>query len=233
MTAEAVSAAAQPGPGQIPCRVAQPQAPPARRPANRSLRAPGRKDAHPMCDDLVVTDLVTTARNGSKQAWDALVERYAPLVWSICRRHQLGGTDAGNVAQIVWLQLLDHLSSVPHPAALPGWLAPPRPGGNAAGSCAQHGDRKQPGMRRTLIAPQANRSARRSRSCRSPGGTRRCARRWPTSPVLPAADRPAHRESSRAGHRNQRQAGYPRSGASGPTAAAALTSCAITRPSRR
>ena len=31
MTAEAVSAAAQPGPGQIPCRVAQPQAPPARR----------------------------------------------------------------------------------------------------------------------------------------------------------------------------------------------------------
>ena len=76
-----------------------------------------------MRDDLVVTDLVTTARNGGKQAWDALVERYAPLVWSICRRHQLGDTDAGNVGQIVWLQLLDHLSSVPHPAALPGWLA--------------------------------------------------------------------------------------------------------------
>ena len=73
--------------------------------------------------DPVVTDLVTTARNGDKQAWDALVERYAPLVWSICRRHQLGDTDAENVGQIVWLQLLDHLSSLPHPAALPGWLA--------------------------------------------------------------------------------------------------------------
>ena len=73
--------------------------------------------------DPVVTDLVTTARNGDKQAWDALVERYAPLVWSICRRHQLGDTDAENVGQIVWLQLLDHLSSVPHPAALVGWLA--------------------------------------------------------------------------------------------------------------
>jgi hypothetical protein len=36
-----------------------------------------------MRDDPVVTDLVTTARNGDKQAWDALVERYAPLVWSI------------------------------------------------------------------------------------------------------------------------------------------------------
>jgi len=51
------------------------------------------------------------------------VERYAPLVWSICRRHQLGDTDAENVGQIVWLQLLDHLSGVPHQAALPGWLA--------------------------------------------------------------------------------------------------------------
>jgi hypothetical protein len=34
-------------------------------------------------DDPVVTDLVTRARNGDKQAWDALVERYAPLIWSI------------------------------------------------------------------------------------------------------------------------------------------------------
>ena len=32
----------------------------------------------------VVTDLVTRARNGDKQAWDALVERYASLIWSIC-----------------------------------------------------------------------------------------------------------------------------------------------------
>ena len=30
-----------------------------------------------MRNDPVVTDLVTRARNGDKQAWDALVERYA------------------------------------------------------------------------------------------------------------------------------------------------------------
>ena len=41
-----------------------------------------------MRNDPVVTDLVTRARNGDKQAWDALVERYAPLIWSICRRHR-------------------------------------------------------------------------------------------------------------------------------------------------
>ena len=123
MTAEAVSAAAQPGPARSPAGLHSPRRRQRGGPANRSLRAPTRKDAHPMRDDPVVTDLVTTSRNGDKQAWDALVERYAPLVWSICRRHQLGDTDAENVGQIVWLQLLDHLSSVPHPAALPGWLA--------------------------------------------------------------------------------------------------------------
>ncbi len=80
-------------------------------------------DATPMCDDPVVTDLVTRARNGDKQAWDALVERYAPLIWSICRRHRLGGADADDVGQSVWLQLMHHLDTLRDPAALPGWLA--------------------------------------------------------------------------------------------------------------
>ena len=35
-----------------------------------------------------VNDLVTRAGNGDKQAWDTLVERYAPLIWSICRRQR-------------------------------------------------------------------------------------------------------------------------------------------------
>ena len=76
-----------------------------------------------MSDDPVVTGLVTTARNGDNQAWDALVERYAPLIWSICRRHRLGGADADDIGQRVWRQLVGHLDKFPDPAALPGWLA--------------------------------------------------------------------------------------------------------------
>jgi len=76
-----------------------------------------------MRNDPVVTDLVTRARNGDRQAWDALVERYAPLIWSICRRHRLDGADADDVGQSVWLQLVDQLDKVRDPAALPGWLA--------------------------------------------------------------------------------------------------------------
>jgi RNA polymerase sigma factor (sigma-70 family) len=80
-------------------------------------------DAETMRDEPAVTDLVARAGNGDKQAWDALVERYAPLIWSICRRHQLGTTDADDVSQSVWLRLVDQLDRIREPAALPGWLA--------------------------------------------------------------------------------------------------------------
>ena len=76
-----------------------------------------------MADCLSVTDLVTRAKNGEKQAWDALVERYAPLIWSICRRYRLDSADAEDVCQGVWLQLVARLDHLREPAALPGWLA--------------------------------------------------------------------------------------------------------------
>jgi RNA polymerase sigma factor (sigma-70 family) len=71
----------------------------------------------------VVADQMTRARNGDQQAWDALVEQYAPLIWSICRRHRLDGADADDVGQSVWLLLVNHLGTLRDPAALPGWLA--------------------------------------------------------------------------------------------------------------
>ena len=80
--------------------------------------SPANSDA-----DCSVSDLVARARSGDRQAWDALVERYAPLIWSICRKHRLGQADADDVGQSVWLRLLDQLDRVREPAALPGWLS--------------------------------------------------------------------------------------------------------------
>jgi RNA polymerase sigma factor (sigma-70 family) len=76
-----------------------------------------------MRDNPVVTDLVTRAAKGEKEAWDALVERFIPLIWSICRNHRLSNADAEDVGQIVWLQLTGQLGKIRDPAALPGWLA--------------------------------------------------------------------------------------------------------------
>jgi RNA polymerase sigma factor (sigma-70 family) len=74
-------------------------------------------------DDPSVIALVTHAVAGDPIAWDEIVERYAPLVWSICGRFQLSARDREDVAQNVWLLLVEHLGQLREPAALPGWLA--------------------------------------------------------------------------------------------------------------
>lgn len=76
-----------------------------------------------MRDDPAVTDLVRLASNGDRLAWDAIVERYAPLIWCICRRYRLRDVDTEDVGQAVWLHLVQHLDGLRDPAALPGWLA--------------------------------------------------------------------------------------------------------------
>lgn len=74
-------------------------------------------------DDPVVVALVTRACGGDSAAWEEIVERYAPLVWSICARFSLSKQDGQDVAQNVWMLLVEHLGELRQPAALPGWLA--------------------------------------------------------------------------------------------------------------
>jgi RNA polymerase sigma factor (sigma-70 family) len=74
-------------------------------------------------DDPTVVALVTRAAGGDPAAWNEIVERYAPLVWSICTRFQLSNSDREDVAQSVWLLLVEQLGKLREPAALPGWLA--------------------------------------------------------------------------------------------------------------
>jgi RNA polymerase sigma factor (sigma-70 family) len=88
--------------------------------ATRTLEPPSPADSNA---DSSVSDLVARARRGDKHAWDALVERYAPLIWSVCRRHRLGRADTDDVGQSVWLRLVSQLDRIREPAALPGWLA--------------------------------------------------------------------------------------------------------------
>jgi RNA polymerase sigma factor (sigma-70 family) len=83
----------------------------------------GQPDTGAVHAGPVVIDLVTRARSGERRSWDALVERYAPLIWSICRRYRLSRADAEDVGQSVWLRLVDELDKLHDPAALPGWLA--------------------------------------------------------------------------------------------------------------
>jgi RNA polymerase sigma factor (sigma-70 family) len=70
-----------------------------------------------------VAHLVKRAVDGDSAAWDALVERFSPLVWSVTRSLGLGRADAADVFQTTWLRLVEHLGRVREPARLGGWLA--------------------------------------------------------------------------------------------------------------
>ncbi|MFT4218396.1 MAG: sigma-70 family RNA polymerase sigma factor [Micropruina sp.] len=70
-----------------------------------------------------VVDLVAAVRGGDQDAWNRLVERFAPLVGSVCAKFSLDPHDRQDVAAGVWLRLLEHLHTLREPAALPGWIA--------------------------------------------------------------------------------------------------------------
>ena len=134
MTTEAPTCLTWPGPGKSAVTWVDPAV---RRcpggPAQRTPQAPQALQAlqalqvrqAPMragADPVALTDLVTRAARDDNLAWDALVVRFAPLLWSICRKYRLDGTDADDISQNVWLQLTGQLGKLRDPAALPGWL---------------------------------------------------------------------------------------------------------------
>ena len=69
-----------------------------------------------------VADLVRAAVSGDEEAWDALVERYSPLLMSVLRRFRMSNDDMGDVAQTVWLRLIENLGNLREPRALPSWI---------------------------------------------------------------------------------------------------------------
>lgn len=67
--------------------------------------------------------LVRAAQGGDRSAWNAIVDRYAALLWGVARAHRLGQADAADVVQTTWLRLVEHLDTIEEPDRLAGWLA--------------------------------------------------------------------------------------------------------------
>jgi len=77
---------------------------------------------HPMDATDPLATLVPAAREGDQHAWNAIVDRFLPLVGAIIRRHRLSEADGDDVSQTVWLRLVEHLDALREPDALPGWI---------------------------------------------------------------------------------------------------------------
>src|SRR3954464_637874 len=70
-----------------------------------------------------LSQLVHAGGDGDQAAWDALVDRFASLVWSVARAHRLSAADAADVSQTTWLRLAEHIGRLRDPERLAGWLS--------------------------------------------------------------------------------------------------------------
>jgi len=64
--------------------------------------------------------LLLRAAAGEREAWDALVERFGQMVWSVARSFRLDDAAASDVAQTVWLRLIENVDRIQDPERLPG-----------------------------------------------------------------------------------------------------------------
>ncbi len=70
-----------------------------------------------------VHELLAGAAGGSQASWNALVDRFGGLVWSVVRSFRLDPATAADVSQTTWLRLVENLDRIRKPEALAGWLA--------------------------------------------------------------------------------------------------------------
>lgn len=73
----------------------------------------------PAWDD---TALVEACLSGSQEAWVAVVDKYARLIFSVPLRFRFPRDEAEDIFQAVCVDLIEQLDCVREPAALRGWL---------------------------------------------------------------------------------------------------------------
>jgi len=73
-------------------------------------------------EEFSITALVTAAGEGDQIAWNDIVDRFSPLLVAVLRQCRLTAADTEDVAQTVWLRLVEHLDSLREAQALPMWI---------------------------------------------------------------------------------------------------------------
>jgi len=98
------------------------QRPPLRRPVPGKLRLSQRpgKGTNRSVD---AAKLVQRASEGDQAAWNAIVDQFNGLLWSVVRAHRLSHSDGAEVVQTAWLRLVENLDRIREPERVGAWLA--------------------------------------------------------------------------------------------------------------
>lgn len=67
--------------------------------------------------------LARAAGAGDAAAWEALVDRYTGLLWSVGHAFRLSEADCSDVVQTVWQRLAENLHRLDNPECVGTWLA--------------------------------------------------------------------------------------------------------------
>ncbi|MFN0105717.1 MAG: RNA polymerase sigma factor [Bryobacteraceae bacterium] len=68
-------------------------------------------------------DLVEHCLRGDERAWEALLQKYKRLIYSVTLRYRFSEADAADIFQLVCIDLYTQLDQVRNVDALRGWLA--------------------------------------------------------------------------------------------------------------
>jgi RNA polymerase sigma factor (sigma-70 family) len=77
---------------------------------------------HNAAHQIDVNELFAGARCGDRRAWNALVERFLPMIRTTARSYRLNERDAEDVGQTVCMRLVESLDRIREPQALPKWI---------------------------------------------------------------------------------------------------------------
>jgi RNA polymerase sigma factor (sigma-70 family) len=69
-----------------------------------------------------LAELVGAAALGDEAAWHEIVDRFTPLLVRVVLGYRLSAAELEDVAQTVWLRLIEQLDDLREPRALPGWI---------------------------------------------------------------------------------------------------------------
>ena len=75
-----------------------------------------------MDDDELAVDHLRRALDGDAESWNALVDAYSGLIWSVVRSFRMDRSSQEDAFQATWLRLLDRGESIREPGRLPSWL---------------------------------------------------------------------------------------------------------------
>jgi RNA polymerase sigma factor (sigma-70 family) len=73
-------------------------------------------------DGSELSMVVAAALQGDQGAWNEIVDRFTPLLIGVVMRYRLPSGEREDVAQTVWLRLIEHLKDLREPRALPMWI---------------------------------------------------------------------------------------------------------------